>query len=381
MSLKLIKFPFLEKKYLQKKELGRGACGKTVLLLDPEIKEEFACKKYEPNPSLMLNDEEKKKLFTNFLDEIKFLYLLNHPNIVRVFNYYLKSEKYTGYIFMEYIKGTNVDDYLRQYPEKLNEIFRQTIEGFCYLEEKNIIHRDIRPGNLLVNDIGIIKIIDFGFGKKIAFGEDFDKSISLNWWCDEPPSEFKDKIYDFSTEVYFIGKLFEKIIFDHNIEHFKHNSLLKQMCNKKQDSRVTSFMEIRKKLMESKLDDIYFESWELHAYREFSDSLYNVVAKIQENAMYYDVESVQVRIEECLRNVMLEDFIPKSNLIINCFVKSGYYYKSHEGFEVATLKNFVDLFRSCGREKKNIILSNLQTKLDALPHYESEKEDLEDLPF
>ena len=223
MSEKVVKF-LRQRDLVLKQELGHGACGRTVLLYDDVIEEHFVCKKYEP-----IHDALKKTLFSNFVREIKLLHILNNENVVRVFNYYLYPEKFLGYILMEFIQGADIEDYLAKHPENINEIFVQVIEGFTHLEKYKILHRDIRPQNIMVTDSGIVKIIDFGFGKQIFSKEDFGKSITLNWWC-ELPSEFKQAVYDYKTEVYFVGKLFQKIIVDRSIESFKHISLLQNMC-------------------------------------------------------------------------------------------------------------------------------------------------------
>jgi serine/threonine-protein kinase len=374
MCARPIEFP-QPKGYILEKELGQGACGQTVVLYDAVIDERFVCKKYSP-----MYDGHKEELFSNFVREIKFLYLLNHPNIVRVFNYYLYPEKHLGYIFMEYVVGSDIDDYLEKHPENVNEIFRQTIEGFFHLEEQKILHRDIRPLNLMVCNSGIVKIIDFGFGKRMASETDFDKSISLNWWC-EPPLEFEDDVYDFSTEVYFIGKLFERIVIDRDIQHFKHNGLLKRMCARRPSDRVSSFAEVRKELLSDRFLDINFEGWERKTYREFSANLYSAASKIESNTKYYDVDSVQARLEDCFKKVMLEDFVPKNTLVLSCFINGAYFYNSSTRLSVNTLREFIDLFRSGSREKKNIIISNLQTKLDAVKRYDRKTGFDDDIPF
>lgn len=212
--------------YTWVRELGQGATGRTVLLLDDVLDEHFVCKKYSPLEGL-----DKELLFENFKREIKLLHQIHHPNVVRVFNYHLYPTLLTGYITMEYVDGTDIDDYVRAAPEQINEIFLQTISGFQYLEANKILHRDIRPNNILVRNDGILKIIDLGFGKKVGGSLDFDKSITLNWWC-ELPNEFTESVYDFRTEVYFVGKLFEKIIQDYQVEHFKYLEILKQMINR-----------------------------------------------------------------------------------------------------------------------------------------------------
>ena len=142
-------------------ELGQGGCGKTYLLYDNIIDENFVCKKYSP-----YNSTDKELLFQNFVQEIKLLHLVYHTNVVRVYNYYLYPEQKAGYILMEYVKGVDIEEYLSSNPQEINEIFLQTIEGFRHLENNNILHRDIRPQNIMISENGIVKIIDFGFGKR-----------------------------------------------------------------------------------------------------------------------------------------------------------------------------------------------------------------------
>jgi serine/threonine-protein kinase len=99
---------------------------------------------------------------------------------------------------MDYIEGDNIENYLLWSPEEINNIFSQTIDAFSYLESFNILHRDIRPKNILITKEKIVKIIDFGFGKQIMNPKDFNKSISLNWLYDTP-DDFNQAIYDFKT--------------------------------------------------------------------------------------------------------------------------------------------------------------------------------------
>jgi serine/threonine-protein kinase len=212
---------FLRKRdYRVLKELGQGACGKTVLLHDDLIDEYFVCKKYQP-----YSEAHRAELFQNFKREVKLLHQLHHTNVVRVFNYHLYPELFTGFILMEFVDGCDVDKFLERHPEKIDDCFVQTVSGFAYLESCGVLHRDIRAGNLMVTDDGIVKIIDLGFGKKIVAPDDFKKSISLNWHC-SPPEEVLKSMYDFRTEIYFVGRLFEKLIADNCITDFKYDSLL-----------------------------------------------------------------------------------------------------------------------------------------------------------
>lgn len=371
----IIEFP-RSKDYKFEKSLGQGACGLTVLLHDPTIDEKFVCKKYSP-----IYEEYREELFVNFIREIKLLYKLNHPNIVRVFNYYLYPDKKLGYIIMEYIQGCDIYEHLKEKPENINEIFNQVISGFCHLEQSNILHRDIRPLNILVGDDGIAKIIDFGFGKSVDSDEHFDKSISLNWWC-ETPTDFDNSIYDFSTEVYFVGKLFEKIILEVDIQDFKFKHILQNMCKKDPEHRIKSFIDIQKELFNDKFSTIDFDYFELTSYRNFASGFSASISKVEYNIKFHDIDKVQQKLEDCYKRVMLETEIPSAQLLIDCLLNGAYYFKKNYSFKVDTLKSFIDLLRKSSKEKKNIIISNLQSRIDAVEHYSTPDIDFDtDIPF
>ncbi|MDR9836086.1 protein kinase family protein [Herbaspirillum huttiense] len=371
MAERLVEF-LRKKDFLLEEELGQGACGKTVLLFDSTIDEHFACKKYSPLG-------HAPELFEAFVREIKLLHRINHVNVVRVFNYYLFPEKTTGYILMEYVQGMDIEEYLEIHPEEINEVFFQVVAGFAHLEENNILHRDIRPANILVTDSGTVKIIDLGFGKHAVADEDYEKSISLNWWC-ELPSEFKYSKYDFSTEVYFVGKLFEKIILETGIQQFKHDVLLGKMCLKSPQTRVSSFLDITKILLSSDFESVDFGYDELETYRNFSNSLASVVANIEIDTKYY-VDPIEIlsKLEQIYKKVMLEENIPNPTIVVSCFVNGSYKYLKNKSISVSTLKSFLNLFRAVSREKKNIIVANLLTRLDSVPRYQAPIED--DIPF
>lgn len=373
MSVKNIEFP--KKNYQLERELGQGACGRTVLLFDRAIDERFACKKYDPS-----NIDFKEELFSNFVREIKILYKLNHPNIVRVFSYDLYPDKYIGYILMEYVDGTDICKYLSMNPDDVNTIFQQTVEGFYHLEENEILHRDIRPLNLMVTNSGSLKIIDFGFGKNTKNEADFGKSITLNWWC-EVPKDFADGLYDFSTEVYFVGKLYEQIIAENNIKNFKYTSTLKKMCHSSPTKRISSFSMVKKEILVDQFLEADFSDDELYTYREFSEALFSILSKIERGAKFKSTEEIQSLLEKYYRRIMLENTLPNSGELIKCFFTGSFYFNRKVNVYVHTLKSFIDFFRSSNLEKKNIIISNLQSKLDAIDRYDDPTSDWDDVPF
>ncbi len=359
--------------YRMVRELGQGACGKTALLYDQQIDEHFVCKKYVP-----YSEDHREDLFAGFVREIKILHKVLHPNVVRVFNYYLYPEQYSGYILMEYVDGLDIEDHLAGNPEHTNDMFLQAVAGFAYLERVGVLHRDIRPGNLMVGSDGMLKIIDLGFGKTIEYSTDFDKSITLNWWC-ELPIEFQQARYDFKTEVYFVGKLFQRIIQENQIAHFKYLNVLSAMCQLDPSSRISGFNAVEQTIR----SDLFFESdfseQDLAAYRRFSDALRNQITKIESGAKYAtDVPKLRAYLADVYQKVMLEETVPDSAIVVNCFVNGQYYYRK-AGLEVATVRDFLRLLRATLDERANVILANLHTKLDALPRYVELPDD--EIPF
>lgn len=367
---------FLRKRdYQFMRELGSGACGRTVLLFDDVIDEHFVCKKYAPFSEL-----KREELFANFVREIKLLHKLNHENVVRVFNYYLYPDQFTGYILMEFVEGNDIGDYVAANPENTNGLFLQAINGFAYLESKSILHRDIRPMNILVGNDGVLKVIDLGFGKHIGNSNDFDKSISLNWWC-TTPAEFADSRYDFTTEVYFVGKLFEKLLSENNISHFKYTSALRRMCEHEPNARTKTFADVDREIRNDQFVEFNFTDDEIRSYREFADELCSYLSKLDNDLKYVDDTSRIVReLESAFRSFMLEQYIPEPSLVARCFIDGTYYYKRNCSISVDYVRDFIRLFKTSTEEKRRLILANLHTRFDTITRYTKPALD-DDVPF
>lgn len=374
MENEIIKF-IRQKDYKFIKEIGQGGFAKTVLLEDETIDSLFVCKKYAPYYAELQED-----FFKNFIQEIKLLHLVSHVNIVRVFNYYLYPEKFTGYILMEYIEGNNIENFLHDRPEAINEIFIQVIEGFRYLESAEILHRDIRPQNILVNFNEKAKIIDFGFGKKAVFSKDFNKSISLNWWC-ETPNDFSENIYNHSTEIYFVGKLFEKAIVDNDIEVFGYKEILNQMIKFDKKDRIESFNDINRAILNQENVTIDFDKSEKETYRWFADDLVQIFSKIDSDCQYVmDIDRIIGKLENIYKKNLLEEYIQNYVELSSCFVSSAYRYKKNRKIYVSILKDFIDLLKKNPKEKQRIIINNLHNRIDAIERY-SYVPPSDDIPF
>ncbi len=369
-------------KFKALKRLGAGACGETILIHDENMDCNFVAKKYSPFFSQKDAPDDFIELLRRFNHEAKILFRLNHPNIVRVFNYYDYSEHGTAYILMEYVDGENITDFSRQNPSMLDGIFEKVVDGFVHLESKNILHRDIRPLNILVDDDGNPKIIDFGFGKNME-GEigAADKSISLNWWCEVPP-EFLHSIYDFQTEVYFVGKLFEQIIVEEALSDFKYKKIVSSMCLRNRTDRFSSFSDVKSSLSAGKFETLSFSIDETRIYRKFSDTLIGIISSIEQSTKYErDNAKIILGLEAVYRRSMLEEHVPDASSVAQIFLQGPFRYWTRNEFETDTLQTFLTMLKSLQADKQSIVLENLLSRLDAVQRSKPKSPLDDDIPF
>lgn len=355
------------------KQLGQGGCGKTVLLRDDVIDQSFVCKKYAPSDS-----GQKEDLYANFINEIKLMHNVLHPNIVRVFSYFLYPSQLAGFILMEHIDGETIDKYLKASPESFLGVLRQVLDAFAHLEKRGILHRDIRPQNILVGNDGVVKVIDLGFGKKIEGVGDFDKSITLNW-AFAPPKEFGVGKYDFTTEVYFVGKLFEAIALDVGLDDPETGALLRKMCAANPTHRITSFGAALMMVDQVRLSMPEFDGQAVETYRQFADEVSSGITKIDANAGYVtDPGKVISKLESVFSSSMLEYTISADRVGV-CFVDGAFYYSREQPVTVGNLKAFLSLLKRSHVDEQRIILANLFGRLNSITRYNSAIDD--EIPF
>ncbi|EGH0140580.1 protein kinase, partial [Campylobacter jejuni] len=191
-------------------------------------------------------------------------------------NYYPYENIYTAYIIMEYIQGKNIKEYFddENNLENLNSIFIQLIEVFAYIEEKGIIHRDIREKNILIDADGVVKVIDFGLGKvfDISKNEDTLNSIINRNDVDTLPEEYFQKEYTIQTDIYYLGDLVYRLI--NNLAENKHNfeyfNILNKMIKKEKKFRYQSFADIKRELNKENFVNLKISQEDKAIYNIFS---------------------------------------------------------------------------------------------------------------
>lgn len=195
----------LDKRYLLEHLIGVGGMAvvfraKDMVLSEMTVavkmlKEEAAC------------DEVVVKRFKN---EGKAQYTLDHPNIVRVFDVNVKGE--VKYMVMEYVYGITLKNYLigKKGPLSFDEIMSygtQVLSALCQAHENLIIHRDIKPQNIMVLKNGQIKMMDFGIAKlpNTETVTVTDKAIGTVYYMS--PEQARGKKVDTRTDIYSFGAM------------------------------------------------------------------------------------------------------------------------------------------------------------------------------
>ena len=141
-------------------ELGRGAMGAVYRAVDPLIEREVAVKTLLPN----LPEEAIAEVRERFLREAKSAGRLNHPNIVTIYD--VAEQEGVAYIAMELLEGRSLQQMLRDPAplahDMVADLIAQVAEALDYAQRFKIVHRDVKPANVMVDPAGRAKLADFG---------------------------------------------------------------------------------------------------------------------------------------------------------------------------------------------------------------------------
>ncbi|CEP18886.1 hypothetical protein [Parasitella parasitica] len=150
--------------------IGRGSFGRVYHAYNIATGEWFAVKQVD---AVVTQSDKRNVALQEASDalyrEILLLKDLDHVNIVQYLGYNLNMEEGHIYIFLEYVPGGSISSLLSEYKfldESLTKFFtRQILQGLQYLHTRHILHRDIKGGNVLIDNDGVCKITDFGLSK------------------------------------------------------------------------------------------------------------------------------------------------------------------------------------------------------------------------
>jgi serine/threonine protein kinase len=157
-------------RYKVKGVIGKGAMGVIYLAEDPVIGRQLAIKVIQLNPGI--SAQEIENLQTRFEREFRSAGTLSHPNIVTVHD--VGKEGATPFIAMEYVEGKTLEHLINEQRvlsfEEVADLIGQVCDGLDFAHQHGVVHRDVKPANILLDKNSRPKITDFGVAKLTESG-------------------------------------------------------------------------------------------------------------------------------------------------------------------------------------------------------------------
>lgn len=180
--------------------LGRGGMGTVFLAqrMDGEVEQRVAIK--------VVSNQTSSTFHDRFLQERQILASLQHPGIARLLD---AGRTVSGrpYLVMEYVDGTTIDDYAKTLPLRdVLAVFLRVCDALSYAHRNLVIHRDIKPGNILVDSAGQPKLLDFGIARILDEGNEGgltrERLLTPEF---ASPEQMRGTAHSTATDIYSLG--------------------------------------------------------------------------------------------------------------------------------------------------------------------------------
>ena len=195
-------------KYIDK--IGKGAFGTVLLMEDTVVDERLILKFLNPN---VAEDEEVMK---RFVHELRYSRKITHPNVIRIYDFLSIQGNYA--ISMEYFPSHTLGaEIVNEKPMPLKRAVQFGIDmctGMIVAHQVGIVHRDLKPANVLINDEGLLKIVDFGVAA--AHREGDTQLTKTGYVIGSPkymaPEQILGKKVDERADVYAVGVMLYEML-------------------------------------------------------------------------------------------------------------------------------------------------------------------------
>lgn len=200
MSKKIGRFEIL-------RELGRGAQSVVYLARDPHLQREVAIKTLHfSRPDPLQNQR--------LLEEARTVSQMRHPNIVPIFE--AGEEGGDLYLVFEYVPGKNLGEYLRDSgalsPVRAIAIMQPVLDAIAHAHALGVIHRDLKPTNILLNEEGFARVMDFGIAARVETPQQGDDEPFTGTPAYMAPEYLEHHRIDAQTDVFAAGLVFYELL-------------------------------------------------------------------------------------------------------------------------------------------------------------------------
>jgi len=199
----------LEGRYKYVQKIGKGAFGTVLLMEDTVVDERLVLKFLNPNVS---QDEEMMK---RFVHELRYSRKITHRNVIRIYDFLFIRGNYA--ISMEYFPSHTLGNEINDKPLPLVKAVRYAMDvatGMAVAHQSGIIHRDLKPANVLIDDTGLVKIVDFGVAAAQQQGD--TQLTRTGYVIGSPkymaPEQILGKKVDERADVYSLGVILYEML-------------------------------------------------------------------------------------------------------------------------------------------------------------------------
>jgi serine/threonine protein kinase len=182
-------------------ELGKGGMGRVYKALDKEIQEKVALKLL--NPEIAADS----KTIDRFRNELKTARQISHKNVCRM--YHLSKDEGVYYITMEYVRGEDLKSMIRMMgrlsPGQAISVAKQLCEGLSEAHRLGVVHRDLKPQNIMIDREGSVKIMDFGIARSLKAKGITGTGMMIGTPEYMSPEQVEGKEADERSDIYAVG--------------------------------------------------------------------------------------------------------------------------------------------------------------------------------
>ncbi len=209
-----MKFELLEHlgKYPVVREIGSGATSRVYLARDTFADREVAIKVFLFDENI--NAQTERMMHKAFLAEAALAGKLSHPHIVEILDAVVEPEH--SYLVMEFVPGTTLEahaDVTNLLPlNKVVEIIFKCIRALEYAFQHGVIHRDIKPGNILLSKNGDTKVSDFGASFQQRHGQETTQLTGVGSPAYMSPEQIRTEDVTHQTDIYSLGVVMYRLL-------------------------------------------------------------------------------------------------------------------------------------------------------------------------
>jgi serine/threonine protein kinase/tetratricopeptide (TPR) repeat protein len=182
-------------------ELGRGGMGRVYRVEDSKLKQEVALKLIKPEIA------KDKKTIERFRNELKTARMISHKNVCRMFD--IGEEKGVYFITMEYVPGEDLKSFIRRSGQMAVgttlRIAKQVCEGLTEAHKLGVVHRDLKPQNVMIDTHGNARIMDFGIARSLEAKGITGAGVMIGTPEYMSPEQVEWKEVDQRTDIYSLG--------------------------------------------------------------------------------------------------------------------------------------------------------------------------------